>query len=104
MFRKLIGSQEHKKKTVYGKQIDPLQRKINQETRKDNSPVTLYAELTKKQFQKLCSGEFTMVVPYGIEVRHRKSSRGVMFNCVDRTTARLLIDGLKNSGISWQEM
>jgi hypothetical protein len=69
-----------------------------------NAPVEIYAELSKKQFKDLCSGEIVMQLPSGSSFRHREGSRAVSISCADREIADMIESGLDLSGVSWQEI
>jgi len=67
-----------------------------------SSPIEIYAELSRKNFQKLCAGELVMQIPVGSSIRHKAGSRGFRIICADEEIAELVQDGLTNSGIPWQ--
>ena len=78
------------------------------ENEKDSNEVQhrieIYAELTKKQFERVASGEYSREVPHGVTMKHSSGSRALRFSCDDIENAKLLMDGLDDSGINWQEM
>lgn len=65
--------------------------------------ITVFAEITRRQFAQLASGNVSLQVPYGTVARHIKGTRQIWFTCDDREIANELEDGLDNSAISWQE-
>jgi len=69
----------------------------------NSGPITVFAEITRRQFAQLASGNVSLQVPYGTVARHIKGTRQIWFTCDDREIADELEDGLDNSAISWQE-
>jgi len=72
--------------------------------KQDRGPVEIYAELTKKQFNGLCTGELIMRLPSGSTVKHKPGKRRMTIMCSDKDLAKIVEDGLDTSGIIWQEM
>ena len=68
-------------------------------------PVSLniYAELSRKDYQKILNGELEICVPYGVNMRNKAGSRGLFFECDNEDVVKELIIGLEASQISWQE-
>ena len=97
MFKDLVGSQEKK-------HLARLKNDSAYATAYRNTPVSIYAELTKKQLTGLCSGDITMQLPHGSFMKRKNSSRGIFIMCADRDIASMVESGLDISGVSWQEM
>lgn len=64
--------------------------------------IEIYAELSKKQYQLIQSGNATIQIPYGTKMINKKGSRGLYFYCEDDKVAQELVEGLNNSNINWQ--
>ena len=64
--------------------------------------MEFYTELTKKQYKKILNGELSIEIPHGVKMKNRKGSRGLFFECTDKSSARELIKGLQLSGMAWQ--
>ena len=65
--------------------------------------MDIYAELSKKQYDKILRCESELCLPHGVRVKNRCGSRGLFFECDSKEIAQELIDGLDASSISWQE-
>jgi len=65
--------------------------------------LSIYAELSRRDYNKILNDELEICVPYGIEMEHGRGSRCLFFECSDVNSRQLLIDGLEASGIPWQE-
>jgi len=64
--------------------------------------MEIYAELSRKQYRQVISGEYEICVPHGVVVRNRRGSRAIFFDCDTDDTAKDLIEGLDASAINWQ--
>jgi hypothetical protein len=73
----------------------------NQEQRLGTIYIT--AQLSNNQYSSVINGEAELEMPDGTSMFNRKGSKILEFTCQDETVAEELIDGLENSGISWQE-
>ena len=68
-----------------------------------DDPVEIYAELSKKQFNLVVTGQVTLEVPYGVSLKNKIGSRALHFQCPNKLVAKELGEGLDNSSINWQE-
>lgn len=64
--------------------------------------MIVYAVLSRSQYIKLSSGEYSIEVPNGVSMSHRAGSKNLFFDCEDEFAGQQLLDGLDVSGISWQ--
>ena len=69
--------------------------------KKTSENLTIYAELSKKQFNLLVNGDVEIEIPYGTSMRHRKGSRQLWFECESQEIVEELTDGLDASRINW---
>lgn len=75
----------------------------NLEKKAHDKSIRIYAELSRKQYDKVLKGEVTMEVPYGVRMHNKRGSRALHFDCDSIEAAKELQDGLENSFIAWQE-
>ena len=75
----------------------------NLEKKAHDKSIRVYAELSRKQYDKVLKGEFTMEVPYGVRMSNKRGSRALHFDCESVEAAQELQEGLDNSFIAWQE-
>ena len=68
------------------------------------SSLEIFAILSKSQYQKVVTGECSISVPNGVQLSNKAGSRNLYFSCDDGDSVKELIDGLDESGISWQEV
>ena len=79
-------------------------KRNNTQIQKKDSPVEIYAEISKKQFQLIASGDYDIEVPSGVSMTHKAGSRILTFFCDGAESAQLLMEGLDESYVNWQEM
>jgi hypothetical protein len=70
---------------------------------KEDRPIEIYAELSKKQYNLVQTGQVSVEVPHGVMLRNKAGSRALHFFCPDVEAAKELRDGLDDSSVSWQE-
>lgn len=63
--------------------------------------VNIYAELSKKQYNKVASGEYSIVVPQGVTMSNTKGYRGLSFHCENKDIAVMLEDALAADDINY---
>ena len=69
----------------------------------DTLRVDVYSELSRKQFNLIQEGFAYIEVPHGVSMKNRTGSKGLLFSCDGEGAAKILEEGLENSGMSWQE-
>ena len=69
-----------------------------------SDPVEIYAEISKKQYRQIESGEYGIQVPKGVSMKHRAGSRALTFFCDTRELADVMEEALDESYVNWQEM
>ena len=70
----------------------------------DDSEISIFAELSVSQFNKLNNDEYGIVIPRGATMTHKSGSKRLNFVCEGREIADMVQDALTEDGISWQEM
>jgi hypothetical protein len=70
---------------------------------KEDRPIIVYAELSKKQYNLIQTGQAVIEVPHGVQLRNRAGSRALYFSCINSEIAKELQDGLDDSAIAWQD-
>lgn len=65
--------------------------------------MEIYAELSRKQYNAIKTGEVEIQVPDGVSMTNKANSKALFFECEDEETSELLCEGLDNSFISWQK-
>lgn len=63
--------------------------------------VTIYAELNKRQYSKILSGEYGLEVPEGVTLKNRAGSRAIHFYCDSEKLASIMQDALDADGINY---
>lgn len=63
--------------------------------------ITIYAELNKRQYGKLTSGEYTLSVPSGVYIKNKAGSRSIRFYCDTARAAKMMIEALDADGINY---
>jgi hypothetical protein len=66
-------------------------------------PVEITAVLSQGQYNLVKTGAAEIEIPQGVEMANQAGSRTLVFACENRDIAEELMDGLDNSGISWDE-
>jgi hypothetical protein len=61
--------------------------------------LTIYAELSKKQYNSILNNEYTISIPHGTSMTNNK--RGLIFNCENKDSKEELVNALDDSGINW---
>jgi hypothetical protein len=64
----------------------------------------IIAILSKSQYQKVINGQYSLEVPYGVNLANKAGSRNLYFTCEDEDAYQELTEGLDTSGISWQDV
>jgi len=83
--------------------IDQIVSNLERKAYERDKSIHVYAELSRKQYDKILKGEVTMEIPYGVTMKNKSGSRGLHFDCDTVECANELKDGLDNSFIVWQE-
>ena len=65
--------------------------------------IYITAQLSRNQYASIVNDEAELIIPSGVDMLNRKGSKILEFTCQDELVAEELIDGLDNSGITWQE-
>lgn len=68
-----------------------------------DTPIEIYAELSRKQYNLIQDGEAEIEVPHGVSMRNKAGSRALHFICENAEAAKELREGLDESAIAWQE-
>lgn len=66
------------------------------------SKLVVYAELSRKQYNLVASGEYGIELPRGIVMKNRAGNRGLYFYCQDVDTSDTLVEALDADDINWQ--
>jgi len=62
-----------------------------------------YAEITKKDLERMEKGDMCFSFPRGIEMKRRKGSRALFLSCSEEVDDTL-IDFLDQNNLCWQEL
>lgn len=61
----------------------------------------VYTELSRKQFEKIQSGDFYICIPDGVQMVNEKGSRSLYFYCEKKELLDLLIEGIEDSCLNY---
>lgn len=74
-----------------------------QEKEKNNgTKFVVYAELNKRQYNLVSSGEYILSLPHGVQMKNKAGSRGLFFYCADDDASDILTEALDSDDINWQ--
>jgi len=77
---------------------------LEKDKKSKKEPVlSIYAELSRNDYQQIMNGELEVCLPYGVTMKNKAGSRGLFFQCANEDVAKTLIAGLEASGVAWQE-
>lgn len=62
----------------------------------------IYAELNRKQYNLILNDEAYLEIPRGVTMKNKKGSRSLLFSCPNKGLAKMICQGLDESGVSWQ--
>ena len=62
----------------------------------------IYAEITKKMFNRVEEYGFPFRIPSGVELRRKRNSRACYFTCANDEVTSDLVNLLDRYGINWQ--
>lgn len=68
-----------------------------------DKPIMITAQLSRNQYAMIQNDEAYIEVPSGVVMNNRAGSKTLEFNCENEEIASILVDGLDNSGIVWDE-
>ena len=71
---------------------------------KEDIPIEVYAELSRKDLNAIYAGEVEFSLPPGVELNHRDGSRSLYMTCENKKTAKILTLALDDSRIPWTEL
>lgn len=63
--------------------------------------MTIYAELSKNQYKKILSKEYTLEVPEGVTMKNSAGSRGLYFYCDNEELGEIMQNALDADGINY---
>jgi len=68
-------------------------------------PQIVYAEITSEQLRQIeIDGTLQFCFPSGVTMNRKWGSKGFTLACDDEQTSDILLDGLEDTGLSWQTM
>lgn len=82
---------------------------LSEKERKEGShqlsdkPIMITAQLSRNQYAMIQNDEAYIEIPEGVTMLNRAGSKSLEFNCENEEIASVLVDGLDNSGIVWDE-
>ena len=68
-----------------------------------DKPIMITAQLSRNQYEMIQRGDASIEVPEGVTMNNRAGSKTLEFNCENEAIASILVDGLDNSGMVWDE-
>lgn len=68
-----------------------------------NKSSTIRAFLSNQQLKKLANKEYSIVVPYGVQMHHSKGSKWLTFHCANEKLTILMEEALDGDSILWQK-
>lgn len=65
--------------------------------------TTIHALLSNQLLRKLANKEYSIVIPHGVQMKHSRGSKWLIFYCPNSNLSKLMEDALDNEFITWQK-